>query len=134
MMLSKARRAVPSVSVRDLGGGLLLALMLTCAAGAAAQTRGNPPRPLAARDVKFPPYQLQTLPNGLQVVAVLHHEQPVVSMRMIVRAGGALDPKGKNGLAELAASVQTLVCVWANRKLKFELLTCLAPALAPTRP
>ena len=28
----------------------------------------NPPRPMAARDIKFPPYQLQTLPNGLQVV------------------------------------------------------------------
>ena len=33
--------------------------------------------------------------NGLQVVAVLHHEQPVVSMRMIVRAGSALDPQGQ---------------------------------------
>ena len=41
----------------------------------------------------------QTLPNGLQVVAVLHHEQPVVSMRMLVRAGSALDPKGKLGVA-----------------------------------
>jgi zinc protease len=57
--------------------------------------------------VKFPPYHIRTLPNGLQVVAVLHHEQPVISMRMIVRAGGALDPRGKNGLAELAASVIT---------------------------
>ncbi len=63
----------------------------------------GPPRPLAARDVKFPPYQIRTLPNGLQVVAVLHHEQPVVSMRMIVRAGGALDPKDKLGLADLTA-------------------------------
>jgi zinc protease len=67
----------------------------------------NPPRPLAARDVKFPPYHVQTLPNGLQVMAVLHHEQPVISIRMIVRAGGALDPAGKNGLADLASSVLT---------------------------
>jgi zinc protease len=98
---------------------LLSVLSITCLclfaamlAGNAAgqQTRwpsSNPPRPLAARDVKFPPYQLQTLPNGLQVMAVLHHEQPVVSIRMIVRAGGALDPVGKNGLADLAASVLT---------------------------
>jgi zinc protease len=100
-------RRVPPARVGALRGGLILALLLTSAANGIAQTRGNPPRPLQARDVKFPPYQLQTLPNGLQVVVVMHHEQPVVSMRMIVRAGGALDPKGKNGLAELTASVLT---------------------------
>ncbi len=84
-----------------------LALALIPAAGADAQTRSAPPRPLSAREIKFPPYRIQTLPNGLQVVTVLHHEQPVVSMRMIVRAGGALDPRGKNGLADLASSVMT---------------------------
>ncbi|MFN7981625.1 MAG: insulinase family protein [Vicinamibacterales bacterium] len=45
------------------------------------------------------------LDNGLRVVAVLHHEQPVVSMRLIVRAGAAQDPREKAGLAELAASL-----------------------------
>jgi zinc protease len=86
-----------------------IALLATAAAVFAQQRwpNSNPPRPLQARDVKFPPYHVQTLPNGLQVVVVLHHEQPVISMRMIVRAGGALDPRGKNGLAELAASVIT---------------------------
>jgi zinc protease len=64
-----------------------------------------PPAPLAAHEVKFPPYELRTLPNGLQVVVVLHHEQPVVSMRLIIRAGSALDPKDKLGLARLAASL-----------------------------
>lgn len=67
----------------------------------------GPPRPLVARDVAFPPYEIRTLPNGLQVVAVLHHEQPVVSMRMIVRAGSALDPKDKLGMAEMTASLLT---------------------------
>jgi zinc protease len=38
---------------------------------------------------------------------VLHHEQPIVSMRMIVRAGGALDPKDKFGLADLTAALLT---------------------------
>ncbi|MSO45696.1 MAG: insulinase family protein [Acidobacteria bacterium] len=63
------------------------------------------PRPLAARDVTFPAYESRTLSNGLQVVTVLHHEQPVVSMRLIVRAGSALDPKGKQGLANVAAAL-----------------------------
>jgi len=48
---------------------------------------------------------VQTLPNGLRVVAVLHHEQPVVSLRLLVRAGSAFDPKGKLGLARLVAAL-----------------------------
>jgi zinc protease len=65
----------------------------------------RPPRSLPARDIKFPPYEIQTLANGLKVVAVLHHEQPVVSMRMIVGTGTSSDPKGKLGLAHLLASL-----------------------------
>jgi zinc protease len=64
-----------------------------------------PPRPLSARSVTFPPYQMQTLPNGLQVMVVLHHEQPAVSMRLLVRAGSASDPKSKNGLVHLLSSL-----------------------------
>jgi zinc protease len=77
------------------------------AAGAQARDwpSERPPRSLPARDIKFPPYEIQTLPNGLQVVAVLHHEQPAVSMRMIVGAGGGSDPQGKLGLAHLVASL-----------------------------
>jgi len=87
------------------------ALALTAVSAAAQPPRPipwpteQPPRPLPAREIKFPEYQLQTLPNGLQLVAVLHHEQPVVSMRLLVRAGTAHDPKGKLGLAHLAASL-----------------------------
>ena len=82
--------------------------LCAAAASASAQTRWpseGPPRALPARRVTFPPYELRTLPNGLKVVAILHHEQPVVSMRLIVRAGSALDPRGKLGLAQLAASL-----------------------------
>src|SRR5689334_650722 len=67
--------------------------------------RESPPRPLAARDIKFPPYELQTLPNGLQVVAVLHHEQPSVTMRLLIRAGTSADPPSKLGLAKMVASL-----------------------------
>lgn len=74
-----------------------------------AQTRNwpseSPPRPLAARDVKFPPYEIKTLVNGLQVMAVEHHEQPEVSMRMLVRAGSAQEPPGRTGLASMLASL-----------------------------
>ena len=65
----------------------------------------RPPRPLEARPVKFPPYEIRKLANGLQVVLVSHHEQPSVSVRMIVRAGAAQDPKGKMGVAMLTSTL-----------------------------
>jgi zinc protease len=65
----------------------------------------RPPRPIAAREVKFPPYAVKTLANGLQVIAVSHHEQPAVSVRLIVRAGAAQDPADKPGVAALAATL-----------------------------
>jgi zinc protease len=65
----------------------------------------SPPRPLPAREVDFPPYEIKTLANGLQVVVVKHHEQPVVSLRLLVRAGGAQDPPGKQGVGALAAAL-----------------------------
>ncbi|MGH9328872.1 MAG: insulinase family protein [Vicinamibacterales bacterium] len=63
----------------------------------------RPPRPLPAREVKFPPYAIKTLENGLQVIAVSHAEQPAVSLRLLVRAGAAQDPTDKPGVASLAA-------------------------------
>jgi len=65
----------------------------------------RPPELLSPRPVNFPPYAVQTLANGLQVVVVSHHEQPAVSIRMLVRAGAAYDPSGKPGVAGFMASL-----------------------------
>jgi len=65
----------------------------------------RPPRALKANDVKFPPYAFTTLANGLQVVAVSHHEQPAVSLRLIVRAGAAQDPDNRPGVAAMMATL-----------------------------
>src|SRR5262245_64216157 len=65
----------------------------------------KPPRPLPARQSSFPAYQIRTLTNGLQVVAVSHHEQPAVSLRLLIRAGGSQDPANKPGVAYVAASL-----------------------------
>jgi zinc protease len=87
----------------------LAALALGLAVPVHAQQRNwpseRPPRPIAAREVKFPLYAVKTLANGLQVIAVSHHEQPAVSVRLIVRAGAAQDPADKPGVAVLAASL-----------------------------
>ena len=85
----------------------VLASVLVCSSMAQAQAVNWPteeaPAPLAARQVNFPPYEIHTLSNGMQVIAVLHHEQPVVTMRLLVRAGAAQDPDQKAGVAYLAA-------------------------------
>ena len=87
----------------------LAALLAMSSPGARAQAKNwpseGPPRALEEHPVTFPPYAMKTLANGLQVVAVPHHEQPSVSLRLIVRAGAAQDPDGKPGVAELAAAL-----------------------------
>ena len=93
-----------------LGFGIwVLGVVVLCAGAASAQVPNwpseRPPRPLPARDVNFPPYEMRTLPNGMQVIIVLHHEQPAVSMRLLVRAGSVQDLPGKAGVANLAASL-----------------------------
>src|SRR5262249_38686674 len=99
--------AISSALARALP--LVVALVASTASGAAAQVKNWPseraPSPLEEHPVKFPPYAVKTLPNGLQVIAVSHHEQPAVSLRLLVRAGAAQDPDGKPGVADLAASL-----------------------------
>lgn len=90
---------------RVLAGAVLLCLA-PAAAGQVPNWPGeSPPRPLPARDVNFPPYEIRMLPNGLQVVVVMHDEQPILTLRMLVRAGSAYDPPGKEGLAAMAATL-----------------------------
>ena len=92
--------------------GLAICFLAAALSARAADLQGTkqwptelPPRPLPARDVKFPPYEVRTLANGMQVIAVLHHEQPAVSIRLLVRAGAAQDPKGKGGVAALTSAL-----------------------------
>jgi zinc protease len=61
------------------------------------------PRPLTPKEFTFPPYEIRTLSNGMQVMVIRHHEQPAVTMRLLTRAGAAQDPQNKRGVAELVA-------------------------------
>jgi zinc protease len=82
--------------------------LVPAAARAQSWPTERPPRPLPARAVDFPPYEIRTLPNGLQVLVVLHHEQPAVSFRLIVKAGSAHEPADRPGVASFVASLLTL--------------------------
>jgi len=55
-----------------------------------------------APDVAFPAMQRAQLKNGLKVVLLERHGAPIVNAALVVDAGGASDPAGKEGLASLS--------------------------------
>ena len=67
----------------------------------------KPPKPTPLSPARFPPFQEVALPNGLQLVIIEHHEQPVVSVTLSFRAGGSYDPAGKEGVSALVAELLT---------------------------
>ena len=87
------------------------ALVLLTAAVRVQAEPGNPklagPPPGPSKEVRFPAFEEQTLPNGLRVVVIEQHEQPLVSLRLLVRAGKTFEPAGRAGLAQATAALLT---------------------------
>jgi zinc protease len=69
--------------------------------------RATPPGPAPAKEVHFPAFQEKTLANGLRIVVIEEHKDPLVSLRLVVKGGRSYEPEGKAGLAEAAASLLT---------------------------
>jgi zinc protease len=93
--------------------GLLLALTAsaglaqTKTAAAKSSVPATPPPPAPAKEIRFPAFQEKTLGNGLRLVVIEQHEEPLVSLRMLLDAGKAYEPDGKAGLAEATAALLT---------------------------
>ena len=68
-----------------------------------------PPRPApsAPRPYRFPAFTRRRLENGIEVVVAPVHKLPLVSVIVLVDAGAAADPDGKEGLAQLTAQALT---------------------------
>lgn len=71
----------------------------------AAPARLAPPPPMEARPIQFPQFTETTLPNGLRLMVVENHRLPVANVSLYVESGSANDPRGKQGLATLAADL-----------------------------
>lgn len=56
-----------------------------------------------SRPIPLPPIRRETLPGGLRVVVAERPGVPLVAVRLALRAGSALDPAGRAGLAHLTA-------------------------------
>jgi len=58
-----------------------------------------------SRPIPFPEVSRERLPNGATLLAARRPGVPLVAVRLIVEAGGALDPAGRHGLAHLVTAV-----------------------------
>ncbi len=67
--------------------------------------RSRPPAPGPPAPLRLPAIQKLTLSNGIPVLFIETHKVPLVEVRVVVRAGAASDPKGKAGLAQMAAEM-----------------------------
>lgn len=67
--------------------------------------RSVPPQSGELRPFLFPHFLRTRLPNGLTVLAARHSELPLLSMELLLPAGGQYDPEGQSGLASLTAAV-----------------------------
>ena len=83
--------------------------LFVCVAGAAAnaQLPAKPPAPGPVKPAAIPAFQEATLANGLRLMLVESKRQPVVSLALMLPAGDAYDPAGKEGLASVVAQVLT---------------------------
>jgi len=63
------------------------------------------PEPSAPRPYHFPRFTRTALDNGLGVVVAPARKLPVVTLLLVSEAGAVRDPRGKEGVAQLAASL-----------------------------
>ncbi|UCH82834.1 MAG: insulinase family protein [Candidatus Latescibacterota bacterium] len=82
---------------------LVAVAVIVMAVVAVALAKQDPPPPDKMKKLEFPEFKEFTLENGMEFLVVEHHEQPVVTIYFIFRAGDALDPPGKESLASFTA-------------------------------
>ena len=85
--------------------GALAAALLALSAVTPAPAKQAPPVPEPLKKLAFPAYSEMKMKNGLDVVVVEHHEQPVASIWLAVKAGSVLDPEGKSSLASFTSAL-----------------------------
>jgi zinc protease len=70
-----------------------------------AEQTARLPKPGTNPKFALPPVQKTKLSNGLNVWIVQRHNLPIVSMNLVVRSGGTLDPEDRSGAASLTSNM-----------------------------
>ena len=86
-----------------LGTGFTLCL--TTGALGQQVDRSKPPELGPPPALSLPPVTRHTLSNGLQVLVLEKHQVPLVQVNVVVKAGSAMDPDDRPGLASLTAAM-----------------------------
>jgi zinc protease len=110
ILLAAIALATASVApaIAQTGGGARRATAKSTAkamAKPAGQRPTSAPAVGPARAVKLPPARERRLANGLRVLFLENHEQPVVTMAVMIRSGAAAEPAEKAGLAQMTAGL-----------------------------
>lgn len=95
LMAACVRQPAPAVTAAPAGG------MTT----PVTFDRSVPPRLGPAKLLSLPPVVTRTLPNGLRIVVVEHHELPVADFILLTGTGVEADPPGHGGLATLLTAL-----------------------------
>jgi len=83
----------------------VLAIAILVSFSGTPMAKEDPPPPEKMKKLSFPKFKEFDVKNGLEVVVVEHHEQPVVTISLIVRAGSVLDGEAKSSLAQFASTL-----------------------------
>jgi zinc protease len=94
------------VTGRVTVAGLVLSL-LCLSTPLLAQYPTTPPPPMPLRPLRFPPFVTGRLANGMNLIIVAQHAQPVVTVTLAMQAGSVYDPPDQAGLASLVAELLT---------------------------
>ncbi len=74
-------------------------------ANVATPVKQSPPASSTPRDIKFPTINHVTLSNGLAIDVVTKKELPIVNLELVIQSGGAVEPKGLQGLTGMVADM-----------------------------
>ncbi|MFL5581590.1 MAG: M16 family metallopeptidase [Gemmatimonadaceae bacterium] len=77
----------------------------TAAAPATYPGDSVPPALGAPKPLQLPPVVERTLPNGLRILVVEHHELPLADVALVVRSGAERDPRNRLGVSGLTAAM-----------------------------
>lgn len=86
---------------------LAFAVFLIVTSLDAQQVPPEPPDPAPLAPPRLPAAQETLLPNGLKLVVLEQHRQPILSVSLSLPAGSAFEPAGKEGLTDLLAALMT---------------------------
>jgi zinc protease len=98
---------LPVVTRFTWAGAVVALVAIAVPSLAQAQYPTSPPPAASLRPVRFPAFIKGRLPNGVDLIIVEQHKQPVVTVTLALQAGGSYEPADKSGLSDIVSELLT---------------------------